>query len=52
MDVVRSMEVPVAADPGAVTAEAADAKPGDPDAVVPQMTRVALFTEIAVGDAP
>ena len=37
MDVVRSVEVPAA---------------GDPVEDAPQMTRVALFTEIAVGDAP
>jgi biopolymer transport protein ExbD len=52
MDVVRSMEVPIAAEPGAGTPEAGDAQPGDPDSGAPQMTRVALFTEIAVGDAP
>jgi biopolymer transport protein ExbD len=47
MDVVRSAEVPVE---GAAPAPD-DAKPGDPEAA-PAMTRVALFTEIAVGDAP
>ena len=47
MDVVRSAEIPV---PGAPTADTA--KPGDPEAEAPEMMRVALFTEIAVGDAP
>ena len=51
MDVVRSAEVPVPAETEAGTAEPRAAKPGDPDAA-PQMMRVALFTEIAVGDAP
>lgn len=58
MDVVRSAEVPIAAVvPGAgapegATPEAGDPQTGDPNAKGPQMTRVALFTEIAVGDAP
>lgn len=57
MDVVRSVEVPVAgaAEAGAPEAgdpKAGDPKAGDPDAEGPPMTRVALFTEIAVGDAP
>ena len=52
MDAIRSAEVPAAADP----------KLTDPDAPAPQLavqgtappapTRVALFTDIAVGDAP
>jgi biopolymer transport protein ExbD len=52
MDVVRSAEIPVegaqaAADPAAGAPEA-----GAADAAPPAMMRVALFTEIAVGDAP
>ena len=55
MDVVRSAEVPVAdlapdaGAPGGGEPQTGD--PGDPASPRP-MTRVALFTEIAVGDAP
>jgi len=52
MDVVRSMEVPIDAVAPAGAPEPGEAKPGDPDSTAPRMTRVALFTEIAVGDAP
>jgi biopolymer transport protein ExbD len=47
MDVVRSAEIPV---PDATAA--GDPKPGAPDDEEPALVRVALFTEIAVGDAP
>jgi biopolymer transport protein ExbD len=57
MDVVRSVELPVpsgdpTAPPAADGPEAGVAKSGDPGAAAPRLTRVALFTEIAVGDAP
>lgn len=55
MDVVRSVQVPLVGEPGAgevPEVPAAGATPEDPDAEAPRMTRVALFTEIAVGDAP
>lgn len=52
MDVVRSAEVPVADARPAEAGDPSGAPSGDPDADRPQMTRVALFTEIAVGDAP
>jgi len=52
MDVVRSMEVPLDAESRAGTSESGEAKPGEPDPAAPRLTRVALFTEIAVGDAP
>ena len=57
MDAVRSAEVPVAgaqvdAAPEAVDQALRVAETGDPKAKGPQMTKVALFTEIAVGDAP
>jgi biopolymer transport protein ExbD len=52
MDVVRSVEIPMAGDQEAGAPDAADQKTGAPKAGSPQMTRVALFTEIAVGDAP
>ena len=52
MDAIRSTELPAAADP-----EPADRDASGPLAAVhatgdPQPTRVALFTDIAVGDAP
>jgi biopolymer transport protein ExbD len=50
MDVVRSVEVPAEGVPAEDASEAADAQPAEANA--PQMTRVALFTDIAVGDAP
>jgi len=57
MDVVRSVELPVAGALAADALGAGDPKTGDPklddaNAEGPQLTRVALFTEIAVGDAP
>jgi biopolymer transport protein ExbD len=51
MDVVRSAELPAPGEPEAGAAPDAPA-PGDPAVAPPQPTRVALFTEIAVGDAP
>jgi len=52
MDAIRSAEVPAAADPRLTDQE----KPGPPADVpkadAPKPTRVALFTDIAVGDAP
>jgi biopolymer transport protein ExbD len=50
MDVVRSAEVPVAA--AAAEGDAKPAAPGAPAGSPPPVTRVALFTDIAVGDAP
>ena len=52
MDAIRSAEVPAAADPKpagqeTVLAQTDVQKPGDPTP-----TRVALFTDVAVGDAP
>jgi biopolymer transport protein ExbD len=47
MDVVRSVDVPAAASAGA----AAETVPASDDGA-PQFTRVALFTDIAIGDAP
>ena len=52
MDVVRSVAVPEAGSPGSVTPEADTLNADDPGAAEPKMTRVALFTEISVGDAP
>jgi len=58
MDVVRSAEVPVADLSGTTASESGDESLGDevegqPEAdEPPQTTRVALFTEISVGDAP
>jgi len=52
MDAIRSAEVP--ADVGPMVAEADKAAPqaGLPETVAPKLTRVALFTDVAVGDAP
>jgi hypothetical protein len=57
MDVVRMAEVPVAGAPEegaqpAAASEAGDPAAADPKAKPPQTMKVALFTEIAVGDAP
>ena len=56
MDVVRMAEVPVAGAPEEGAQPAAAPEAGDPTAAdpkaKPQTMRVALFTEIAVGDAP
>jgi len=63
MDVVRSVELPAnsellaeltpAAPEAPATAPAADAPaPGNPAVPAPKSVRVALFTDIAVGDAP
>jgi biopolymer transport protein ExbD len=60
MDAIRSAEVP-AADAGAAAAatsapqpepEAAKTAAGGPQAAEPKLARIALFTDIAVGDAP
>jgi biopolymer transport protein ExbD len=52
MDVVRSVEIPAEGAAADAVSEGADAQPGEANADAPQMTRVALFTDIAVGDAP
>jgi biopolymer transport protein ExbD len=52
MDVVRSAEVPVQGEAADGAAQAADSLPLEANPSAPQMTRVALFTDIAVGDAP
>jgi hypothetical protein len=52
MDAIRSTELP--APEGEAAAEPVEhASPAaGPEAVAPKPTRVALFTDIAVGDAP
>jgi biopolymer transport protein ExbD len=63
MDVVRSAELPANSEllagltrangaPTAPDPAAAASKPGEPKVVPPKTVRVALFTDIAVGDAP
>jgi biopolymer transport protein ExbD len=52
MDVVSSAAVPAANDPQAGGAEADDRKTGEREAGGQEPTRMALFTDIAVGDAP
>jgi biopolymer transport protein ExbD len=52
MDVVRSAEVPAAGHANAGGGEAGDRETGDRLASGQETTRVALFTGIAVGDAP
>jgi biopolymer transport protein ExbD len=55
MDVVRMAEVPVAGAPEAgaeAASEGIDPASADAQAKAPQTMKVALFTEIAVGDAP
>jgi biopolymer transport protein ExbD len=52
MDVVRSAEVPAAGGPQAGGPDAGDGTSGDREAGGREATRVALFTDIAVGDAP
>ena len=51
MDAIRSAELP-AADPLVAGAAAAGAPAGAPGAAAPQTVKVALFTNIALGDAP
>jgi biopolymer transport protein ExbD len=51
MDAIRSAELP-AADVLAAGGAAAGARPGAPGMPAPQTARVALFTNIALGDAP
>jgi biopolymer transport protein ExbD len=50
MDAIRSAELPVA-DP-LVAGAAVPARAGAPNAAAPQTVKVALFTNIALGDAP
>ena len=50
MDAIRSTELPAAADATITAPEAPQPPAGDPAAAQP--TQVALFTKIAVGDAP
>src|SRR5262245_19702212 len=52
MDAIRSVELP--ASEGEAPAEPVEPAPpvAGPETVAPQPTRVALFTDIAVGDAP
>ena len=52
MDAIRSAEVPSAADPKLTDPEARRPWPAARATGEPQPTRVALFTDIAVGDAP
>ncbi len=65
MDVIRSVELPsnselvakltpaaAAPDAAALPVKAEPAKAGGPRAVLPKTIRVALFTDISVGDAP
>jgi biopolymer transport protein ExbD len=52
MDAIRSAELPAAAEPRPADPERPDARSADPGMRDPQPTRVALFTDIAVGDAP
>jgi biopolymer transport protein ExbD len=52
MDVVRSAELVKAVEPDAVEAEADAPEAGVPDADELQPVRLALFTEISVGEAP
>ena len=52
MDAIRSTEVPAASDPKLADRDAPGPQPALYETGVPQPTRVALFTDIAVGDAP
>jgi biopolymer transport protein ExbD len=52
MDAIRTAEVPAAVDPTTTGLEAGAAQPEAPETAAPKLTRVALFTDIAVGDAP
>jgi hypothetical protein len=51
MDAIRSAELP-AADPLVAGAAVAATPTGAPAAAAPQTVKVALFTNIALGDAP
>jgi hypothetical protein len=51
MDAIRSAELPVA-DPLVAGAAAPPTRAGAPGAAAPQTVKVALFTNIALGDAP
>jgi len=51
MDAIRSVELP-AADPLIAGAAVAPTPAGSPGAAAPQTVKVALFTNIALGDAP
>jgi hypothetical protein len=51
MDAIRSAELP-AADPLVAGAELPAARTAAPGAAAPQTVKVALFTNIALGDAP
>jgi biopolymer transport protein ExbD len=51
MDAIRSAELPVA-DPLVAGAAVAPTRAGAPAAAAPQTVKVALFTNIALGDAP
>ena len=51
MDAIRSVELP-AADPLVAGAAVAPTPAGPPGAAAPQTVKVALFTNIALGDAP
>jgi len=52
MDAIRSAEVPADGDPGTTARGAGVAQTDLPETGSPKSTRVALFTDIAVGDAP
>jgi biopolymer transport protein ExbD len=51
MDAIRSAELP-AADPLVAGQAVSEARPGAPGVIAPQTVKVALFTNIALGDAP
>ena len=51
MDAIRSAELP-AADPLVAGSAVSEARPGAPGVAAPQTVKVALFTNIALGDAP
>jgi biopolymer transport protein ExbD len=51
MDAIRSAELP-AADPLVAPQAVSEARPGAPGVGAPQTVKVALFTNIALGDAP